>query len=226
MKVILLLFLIAFVSGCTKKEPETPAIEVPQISVSEIAPTATPTPDPLEIKCNERWAKARAAFEKFEETKSIANFKLLVDAIPKPPEDKPEEQAKLCENSNVVTEPIDGKMNELFEQAGGVFNFTVFLARVQHAADGAIGEGICAEGPSLLQKDAPGFVRALQQERSVARDVDCMVRDSTEFLDMTDAQIRKGLEKRIELLKKVKDPKLTDYRDDLIGRIRTELKTL
>ncbi|MCB9026952.1 MAG: hypothetical protein H6625_11575 [Bdellovibrionaceae bacterium] len=210
---------LVFIVGCTKQQPKSEKVEAP-ITITEDLPHPSPASgfSPVELaaqkKCNDVWAAAAEAYRKFEEKSNATTFKALTDSIPKPliPFSR-------CDNQNVILQALDYKMGELLKNSGDVFNFTVFLAKVQHIGDGAISEGICEQGPNLLKKDTTNFLRALKQERSSFVQIDCLLASTYDFIDMPPEQIRKGLQLRIDLLKKVKSENLKEIRDELIGVI-------
>lgn len=215
----IILFVI-FIFGCTEKKQEETH------NLPALAPTTTiaqgPSPEEIEAtnKCNELWAPAAEAYKAFSEKSTIDNFKKLSSVIP-----KPEEKLTRCEKQDVIMNALDSEMDKLSKNSGGVFEFTVFLARVWHIGDGAVAEGMCEQGAMLLKKDATAFVKALKQESKSTIHTQCLVASTYEFVDRPEAEIRKGLQTRIELLKKVKDKDLQELRDNLIEAINARMRS-
>ena len=192
--------------------------------VADHQPTEEKAPEQKDLSestqaCENDWIKASELYLDLEAQPTAKRFKEFSDSIPTAPKDD-----YSCGRKSKITNLLDEKMDILKKYAGSVFEFTVFLARIQHASDGAAAEGLCGEGPDLLKDNTFEFLRGLQQERDRATNIDCLVTSTYEYTDESDDKIRTGLNERIKLLNNVKEKEFADLRDTLVGYITIRMQ--
>jgi|GEM_PF-2942456 len=217
-RLTVLVFAVSFPlvsAGCSKTSDVS---NNPSLSAQEDAQKTL-----QQVQCNKVWEKASAAYEEWEKNPDPKHFTALLQALPKK---RPPSGSSLCSNQESVMRGLGQGLDGLLKKSPGVHDFMVLLARLQPFSDGGIAEGICAQGPKLLDKDPRGFVQALHEEKEMLVDQNCLVLSARDLVDRPLKERSQAYQKRIAQLEKVKDENLQTTRQELTAALKQKIDTL